>query len=283
MASETEPDIPVVARKVHISGIARPRAEVLRGADEFSERIAPSSQLGYKYDRNRLWRWQSKLDCGCVEERLTHGEVPSERPLRNFLHGGTLPPGQRLCLKHDHQPTPFRAIDEWLERRVVTFPPDPVEPKYNFEPELWQVFRNDHEHICARWTVHLSCDHQTEVTTPLEWKPGDEPRRLATPEHQREMIDEAETSWASEPDPDAQEQLERDHWHRRLNDGFPVPDPEARCWACSYARWIVGYHSLGWLVPRQKPKPSKRELLTRRLNKLEADAAKVRRELEQLS
>ncbi|TDD59154.1 hypothetical protein E1263_15970 [Kribbella antibiotica] len=249
----------------------------------FNNGIRAPFKIFYGHDPNKLHRWRIKLDCGSVEECLTYGEPPNKCPMRDTLTGVPLPLGQRLCKSHAAGPAPYRTIDDWLERSEVIFPPDPVEPKYDLAPGIWQLMRKDYERTVAYWTVKLSCSHQTKVVTDLGWRPGDEPRTTA--ERQREMLEENEADRLLNPEPDVEEQMIRDHLRRMLNDGWPSPSPEAQCSTCSYARWIVGYQSLDWLVPRPKPpnpRPPKRELLTNRLNKLEADAAELRRELEQL-
>ncbi|MFC0622434.1 hypothetical protein [Kribbella deserti] len=284
MTSQRELTRPIAARAMRVPGTSRPREEILKEVAEYNAGFEGPFKLLLGHDPNKLYLWRIQLDCGCVEECLTYGEPPTERATRDFLNGGLIQAGQRLCSSTHGAPPCYSTIETWDDRREETFPPDPIEPKYDMSHEEWQLFRKDHEYSFAFWTVTLTCRHQTEICTDLGWRPEDKLRRLS-PDRLRKMRDGFESYWESEPTEDVAEQAHREHRRRMLNDGWPRPEPEQECSTCRRVRWIVGYQAIGWLVPRPKPpkpKPSKRVQLTRKLAKLEAEVAQLRRELDTL-
>ncbi|WP_149183326.1 hypothetical protein [Streptomyces sp. TRM49041] len=234
----------------------------------------------------KFYRWRVQLECGCVEEVLTYGKekLPVEQQWHDLVHKVRLPAGQVLCFHDDSPPEPYREIVEWGERKEVSFPADPVEPPDWMDAKAWALIRYEEPRTSAFWTVTLSCGHATEVMAPdLEWKPADGPQR-ASKMSLRRMKAAYEELWAS--DPDAQAESEREHTRRMLADGWPCPSPENLCHTCTWARWIVAYQRIGWLVPRQpepkRPKPPSRTGLQRRLRQAEAEAEKLRKQLAQL-
>ncbi|MCJ1676163.1 hypothetical protein MTF65_02060 [Streptomyces sp. APSN-46.1] len=159
----------------------------------------------------------------------------------------------------------------------MSFPADPVEP-----PE-WAVIRHDDAHTSAFWTVTLACGHVEEVVAPtLGWKPGDGPR-LVEAKRVKQMIEEFEQVWVS--DPMLQPEHQREHTRRMLAAGWPIPRPERSCHTCPHARAIIAYQRVGWLIPREEapqpecPPPPARAVLERRLRRAEDEAEWLRAQL----
>jgi hypothetical protein len=214
-------------------------------------------------------------------------QLPTESTYRgDHLYHSQLQPGQVGCANDEHtRPQPYREIVEWGEHREQTFPADPVESRYDdIDQELWAKIRHDAPHTSAFWMVTLSCGHRSEVCTDVDWKPEDGPRR-ARSEWVQEMIKESEEYWASHPG--AEHEREREHDRRMLAQGWPRPQPETRCFVCSWVRQIVACERVGWLVPRPKPRssspkqPSKASL-QHCLREVEQQATQLREQLAQL-
>lgn len=131
-------------------------------------------------------------------------------------------------------------------------------------------------------TSTLACGHVEEVVAPaLDWKPDDGPG-LAEDTRVKQMIEEFEQIWDS--DPMLQSEHQRDHIRRMLAAGWPRPRPERSCHTCPHARAIVAYQRVGWLVPRNEaPKPENppraRAVLERRLRRAETQAERLRVQL----
>ena len=76
---------------------------------------------------------------------------------------------------------------------------------------------------------------------------------------------------------------------RRVDEGWPEPTPFTNCDACRYARHIVAYESVGWVVPppkkpRQPPrKRNEEEILQEKVKKAERDLARLQKELKEAS
>ncbi|MEW1632770.1 hypothetical protein AB0469_01720 [Streptomyces sp. NPDC093801] len=274
---------PAVARR--LPGRAKPRMDVLREYEEFNSdrrRAIPAVLWSFLApDPDRYYRWRVQLDCACIKELLTPDDriPPSERQWRGLGEGEALPQGQVYC---QHDDSPYRDIIEWGERREVSFPADPVEPPEWAEADVWAVIRHHEAHTSAFWKVTLACGRVEEVVAPtLDWKPDDGPR-LAEATRVKQMIEEFEQAWASEPM--LQPETEREHIRRMLAAGWPRPRPERSCHACPQARAIVAYQRVGWLVPRDEaPKsenpPPARAVLERRLRRAEAEAERLRVQL----
>ncbi|WP_079430777.1 MULTISPECIES: hypothetical protein [Streptomyces] len=235
-------------------------------------------------DPDSYYRWRVQLDCACIKELLTPDDCtpPSERQWRGLGNGGALPQGQVYCRHDDSVDAPYRDIIEWGERREVSFPADPVEPPEWAEADVWAVIRHHEAHTSAFWKITLACGHLEEVVAPtLDWKPDDGPR-LAEAKRVKQMIEEFEQAWAS--DPMLQPEAEREHTRRMLAAGWPRPMPEQSCHTCPHARAIVAYQHVGWLIPRKEaPKPEDpppdRAVLERRLRRAEAEAERLRVQL----
>ena len=209
-----------------------------------------------------------QLDCGCIREVLTHGEddLPAEVqwPYNGHIPH-RVPKGQIYC-HHDQSAaaivaTPYRAIAEWGDRREVTFPADAD---------------HDESRTCAFWTVTLACGHDTEVSTDLEWRPADGPRRVSDA-RKAEMIAEVKGKRA-------RTEVDK-HIRRMIYDGWPMPQTEAWCFVCPHARLIVAYDPAGRLVP-PPPKPPKPRSnkptpasLKRRILDAEREAERLRNQL----
>lgn len=169
------------------------------------------------------------------------------------------------------------------ERREISLPADPVEPPDWADEQTWAVLRHDEPRTSAFWKVTLSCGRVTEAVCDLDWKPADGARCVSA-QRLQEMVTEFEEF--CEEDPDGMDARERDHMKRMLAEGWPRPEPEHICNTCSWARPIVAYQPIGWLVPRKLPprprKPPSREGLEQRLQLAEAEANRLREQLSQL-
>jgi hypothetical protein len=292
-----EPTTPELRR---LPGAARPRAEVLweyenevrerRGNLPIDMRI-----LGDLFfpGPEKLYRWRIQLDCGCITETLTYGDqkVPADNQWTDG-HGRRLPAGQVICVQHDEdRPAPYREIVKWGTSKLREFEADPVEPEdWCDDQELWLKIRREEPTTSAFWTVTLSCGHQDEVCVgDVDWKPGDEPHRVS-PERQAEIRGESEEYYASHPAQTERDRQERDHDQRYVDLACPRPDPEHQCYSCRWARSIVAYQRVGWLMPTPKPTapPTPEQVAekatkeaqrrARRIEKLEAELAKLRAE-----
>ncbi|WP_438491896.1 hypothetical protein [Streptomyces asiaticus] len=240
-------------------------------------------------DPEEFFRWRVQLECGCIAEVLTHGseKLPSQQQWYDPVHKVPLPAGQMLCLHEGSLPSPYRGIVEWVERREVSFPADPVEPPDWVDAKTWAVIRHDKPHTAAFWTVALSCGHRDEVIAPnLKWKPADGPERIS-PKRVPQMRASIEEYWAAHPNDE--NELKREHTRRMLEQGWPCPSTELPCYTCTWAQWIVAYQRVGWLVPRKpepkppkSPKPPSRASLQRRLRQAEAEARRLRERLAEL-
>lgn len=273
-----------------LPGKPRPQAEAL--AEYRTERgKCPPDRLALwpllVGDEGELYRWRVLLDCGCVREVMTHG--PDRAPCDRQWHGGSfpeshrLPVGQLRCVEHSIETPPYiyREITEWRNRRVVDHPADPIEPPSHWAdaPDLWAAVRLDEPRSSsAFWTVTLECGHLSEVSTDLDWKPEDGPRR-ATPQRQAEMLAEFDASGPPEDE-------EAIRMRRMIELGWPLPQPDQMCTDCTVCKTITAYERIGWLSPREKqgPKrdpsaPPSRATLKRRLREAEREAKRLRDQL----
>ncbi|MFE3856795.1 hypothetical protein ACFXPN_37380 [Streptomyces griseorubiginosus] len=119
-------------------------------------------------DLTLVFRWRVQLDCDCVLEVLTRKDEtpPHEGQWLERANGSGLPPGQMICRHDDAPAAPYRAISKWGDRREVTFPADPVEPRNNIDPEVWSLLRHDEPRTSAFWKVTLACGHSQEAIAP---------------------------------------------------------------------------------------------------------------------
>jgi hypothetical protein len=254
---------------------------------ELRDRINPALWLLLVPEADRQYRWRVQLDCGCVEEVLTNDEdrFPDERKFYDHVGHAWLPPAEMWCRTDHGSPKPYRNIVEWVEREIREFPPDPEEDPWGVGAETWVKIRRTEPRSTAFWRVKLACGHYTDhVCTDVGWKPEDDPK-LVTVQRAEEMRQECEKAWAEHPDAWPPEGIERDHMRKMLELRWPRPEPEQDCFTCSRVRRIIGYQRIGWLVPRAKPKtPPKpqREVIEARLRKAEAEAERLRRQLNEL-
>ncbi|MFI0734154.1 hypothetical protein ACH4S9_34925 [Streptomyces sp. NPDC021225] len=252
------------------------------------ERLPPTLGALLVPEAGQCYRWRVQLDCGCIDEVLTLGEesLPIDRQWRGPEYE-RLQKRQMLCVHDDAPPAQYRDIVEWGERREVTFPADPVEPRGGMDPHTWALIRHDEPHASAFWKVTLACGHITDVIAPeLQWKPEGGPR-LCRAERVEEMTKEFEEYCASTPT--ALDHREQGHMRRMLSQGWPSPEPECLCYTCPYVRWIVAYQRIGWLIPRatepkrqQSQTTASRAGLERRLRHAEAEAQRLRSQLAEL-
>jgi hypothetical protein len=234
-------------------------------------------------DAKDVFRWRVKFDCGCIEERFTRGDeadwLQQSDVSYQLRSPKQLPPGQFLCHDNANHPNgqqlPLQDVVEWHEREEVNLAPDPVELPQLWEdiPDIWAVIRRDEERTSAFYTVKLECGHYDQVIAPdLEWKPDDGPRFTVTAERLQEMRDEIDDDFIAACPKEA----------RRIADGFPRPAPYEQCWLCAHVRSVVAYEPVGFLdsPPPPPPKP-KRKALEARLQKLESEAAQLRKQIEE--
>jgi hypothetical protein len=276
-----------------VPGPVRPRREVLEEVEKYAadlrSRLDPVLHFLYVPDPRKLYRWKVELACGHITELLTCSadDFPDDRRHRDPVHRTFLNPGEMWCRDEAHgdEPRPFGDITEWVSSEVKEFPADPVQPPDGWEPDVWTVIRHDEPHRSRFWRVRLACGHeQGHVVTDVEWTPADGPK-VVTVERAEEMRAEMEAYWASEPAQTAQEEIRRTHRRKMVDLRFPRPEPEQECWTCPRAVAINGYQRIGWLIPPPKaPKPAKtkRELLEERVARAEAEASRLRRELDEL-
>jgi hypothetical protein len=211
-------------------------------------------------------------------------KFPDGRPYYDPLGLAYLPLGEMWCVTDHGAPKPYRDIVGWEGRTVHEFPADPDEDPYGMGDEVWAKIRHAEPHSSASWRVKLSCGHYGAVSTDLGWKPGDGPT-LVSVERANEMLEEFEQHWQGDTDPWPREGIERNHMRTMLEQRWPRPEPDRDCFTCSRVRRIVGYQRIGWLMPPPKPpKPAaaRRDAIEARLKKAEAEAARLRRELDSL-
>lgn len=252
-------------------------------------RIDPVLHTFYLPDPRKLYRWKIQLACGHLTDFLTRGadDFPDDRPHRDPIHRTSLNPGEWWCRdqEHDDGVRPYARITEWVSSEVREFPADPVEPPDDWEPDVWAVIRHDGPHTGRFWRVRLECGHvEGHVITDVDWSPENGPK-VVTAERAEEMRMEWEEYWASEPTTTAQEAMAREHRRKMLALRFPRPEPEQECWTCPRAVAITGYQRIGWLIPppkTRKPTSTERALLEARVARAEAEAARLKRELDEL-
>ncbi|MEU4396762.1 hypothetical protein [Kribbella sp. NPDC023855] len=272
-----------------LPGKARPARETLeeynRHNDERRRHIPNALWSFFAPSPDKLYRWRVQLDCECVVEVLTSGKDsrPDEQRWRDPVSSALLPCGQISCWHDAAPPAPYREIIDWGDRRLVSFEADPVEPPDWAGEEIWAALRRDEPRRSAFWTVTLSCGHVTDAVCDPAWKPSDGPK-LASIERTREMKRQFEEYWSTHPG--EQDERERMHWERMLQQRWPRPSPEALCSTCTHVRQVVACQRAGWLVPRmpqpEQPKPPSKEALRRRLKKAEAEAARLRSQLAEI-
>lgn len=104
--------------------------------------------------------------------------------------------------------------------------------------------------------MKLSCGHYTDaVVLDTEWKPRDGPRLLPK-KRLAEIRRDFDEYWTAEGATGwPEEGPERDHVRKLLDLGWPRPEPEKDCYACSRVKRFIGYQRIGWLLPRPKPTP----------------------------
>lgn len=269
---------------------ARPRTQVLREFDEgvadLRRRMKPVLWPLFIPKAEDMYRWRIKLECGHVEEVLTHGKdrYPDQRGDTDPLSGHRLPAGEHWCRGDHRTPKPYRDIAEWVDQKVREFPPDPEEPQHGLDPDLWAKIRHTEPHASAFWTVRLSCGHFTDsVVLDIGWKPENGPK-LLTKKRLAEIRRDFDEHWATEGFTGwPEEGPERDHVRKMLDLGWPRPEPEKDCYSCTWAKRITGYQRIGWLTPRPKPTPpplTERQITEKQLAKAEAEVQRLRRKLE---
>ncbi len=129
----------------------------------------------------------------------------------------------------------------------------------------------------AVWDVVLSCGHFTQEHTDPGWKPDDGPVHRKS-KKQPPLNQVWEEIARGDPDEEA-------YWRRMHAEKYPDPAPFTRCRTCARLRTIAAYQRVGWLAMKAKPpkpQPIPRMTLERRLQKLESEAAQLRKKLDSL-
>ena len=267
------------------------------------------------------YQWRIELECGCIRDTVTRedtvealmarssgnyhfsmqkpsqreideqrdreveedarakfkGEDPPVRPSWPSVHGKErLPAGQWLCEFCPNRPRsngPVREIVEWFRRRD--------------DLKIMEAFEHDGETVIpvgtyALWDVVLSCGHFTQELTDPKWKldAGYSPER--PPKGGFRGLKDVLRVVCGDADDEA-------YWRRVHAEKHPKPVPFTQCRTCANIRTVVAYERLGWVAPKPKPpkqspkpKPPSRRSLQSKLGKLEAEAARIRKQLEEL-
>ncbi len=249
-----KPDVPVVLRQFY-TDVAYPPAE-------------------------KLWRWRIQLSCGCITERLTRDATapPVRHRQEDIYTGEKLLPGQVICSEHKAR-EPYRTVLEYISRKEHTFPARTGD-------DVPEVLRRDEPETKALWKVRLCCGHIRTQCTSLSWGPGDgfpPSANFATPAERAEAYGRIEEARGHIS------QQELDHWQRMIGLGWPEPNPEGRCYSCARAKTIIAYEPVGPLVrPPKRPRTAApktgpgKTALARRLREVEAEAARLRAQLDDL-
>lgn len=273
-----------------VPGRARSRTEVVKEFDEgvadLRRRMKPAFWPLFVPKAEDMFRWRAELECGCIHEVLTHGEdrYPDQGSSTDPLSGYRLPVGEYWCHGDHDTAKPYRDIIEWREKKIREFPPDPEESQHGLDPETWAKIRHAESHSSAFWTVKLSCGHFTDCCVlDVEWEPDDGPKLVAK-KRLAEMRRDFEEYWAVDSATGwPEEGPERDHIRKMLDLGWPQPEPEEDCYACTRVKRFTGYQRIGWLVPKPKPSPprlTERQMMENQLAKAEAEVQRLRRKLE---
>lgn len=274
-----------------LPGSPRPNAEVLREYNEFNarsrERLKPGLWPLLAPDPDTVFRWRVKFNCGCVQERLACTDSADgllSGSDFDVLSWERLPKGQFLCGgQHERAEfDPIRDVQDWGQRSEREFPADPAEPQYGFTPEEWALVRRDKPHSSAIWRTRLTCGHQCQVHTDLDWRPEDGPRYLPK-ERSRQLQAEWRAEWPKELPSSGMHYL-----YQVILAGSPRPAPFRSCRLCSEVRSVVLYEPVGWLTSQQSkavaPKHRRsRAAIESELKRAEAKAARLRAELESSS
>lgn len=273
-----------------VPGRARPRQEVLAEFNDTAERLRKQYPTPFWAllipEPTAMYRWRVRLECGCTHEVHTPGEdvFPDERRWLDPVTRHRLPDGEFWCPTSHSVPRPYRRIVVWTDRKVTDFPADPEEPQHGLDAQTWAVLRRTEPHQAAFWNVQLECGHHTQQCTDVGWQPDRGPV-LVSPERAAEMCREFEDLWATDTaEGQPQDDLERDHLRRMIDQRWPRPAPETSCHACTAARKITGYQRIGWLVPKPTPvpvtpPPVDRRRVAARLAKAEAEVERLRQQL----
>jgi hypothetical protein len=231
-------------------------------------------------------RWRLELECGHVVERLTtKSKTPLDLKEPDRIHGRYLPMGEFFCFEqHGDRPFMYRQVIEWGERRTQDFEPEPAECPEGKGPELYELMRRKTRTTKAFWKVTLECGHGDEICTSVDWLPEHD-ADLADQNRRAEMALEHDAYLTTDPPRTEREKSRHDHYRRMIDIGWPLPTPEQACHTCQIASGLVAYQRVGWLQkPPPKPKPplTKEQRLRERLERAEAEVAKVQRQLEDL-
>jgi hypothetical protein len=277
-----------------VAGPVRPRKDVLAKVEKYIADVRPRIDppaLAFLLlpDPKKLYRWKVLLACDHVTEVMTSGpdDFPNERRYDDGLTRTPLHPGEIWCHDKAHweEPRPYQDVVEWVSSKVIEFEADPLEPKDGWDPETWKVIRHDEPHSSRFWRVRLTCGHHYDhVVTDVDWTPERGPKKTSV-KRASEMRVELEEYWAQDPDESPKEQIERAHMRKMLDLRWPLPTSEQACCTCAHARRITGYQRIEWLVPPPKPPAqpkSDRQVLQERLARAEAEADRLRRELDRL-
>ena len=277
-----------------VSGPVRPCEEVLVELEawraELRDRIRPPDLATLIVpDPADLFRWKVALACGHNTETMTGGRnsFPDRRQYLDPLTRTSLSLGEMWCRDESHldEPEPYQEIVEWVSSKVITFRPDPVQPRHGLDAATWNLIRHSEPYSRKLWRVRLACDHHYDhVSTATDWTPERGPER-APAARADQMREELEDHWAQDPVLSPRDKIEQGHLRRMVDLRWPTPEPEHACRTCTRAHRIEGYQRIGWLIARPKPTPpatTERQVLQVRLDRAEADVSRLRRELDEL-
>lgn len=278
------------ARLRRLSGGVGPRAQALKNYEQRRQQVpsavGPALANLMLPEPAVVYRWRVQLSCGCVQGALTFGEDRFPDDEMYDCAGARLPKGQMACRAgHKTTPTtPYRSVEAWHSRTVTEYPADPVEPPAGCNDAAWSALRECEPCSMAPWTATLSCGHIGSVPAPLDWDPSQPPRRLSTQQLQL-RVQNLEKYLAACPADTPDAVATRDHWLRMLGAGWPEPRTEIDCWTCTVVHQIEAYDRIGPLAyePTPPTKAHRRAKLEQRLQDAEDEAARLRRQLGDLS
>lgn len=277
------------AARRKLPGRAKPAVEALRWA----EGLLAQERARYKHPvigqllvpsfTSETFRWRVQLGCGCVHELLTRGKecFPLDQQSTSRDPWDYQPPGQLDCCidKPAYPSEPYRELVAWgEEREIFTLPPDPIEPQHGLDARAWARIRHGEERTHAQWTVTLSCGHLHHVSVDdVEWEPSDWPVRVSGGHQEKLVARWQEMAKFSDDYPEWQHRL------RMAEGGWGEPFPEQACYRCLWARPIVAYEPVGPLLlnlaKAKPPTPPSRITLERKLRQAEAEADRLRAQL----
>ena len=268
-----------------------------READRrFRPEVPASLRRLFLPEPTATYRWRVALACGCVFEEWTRGAddfpdtLRANDPLQESREYGLRDLERRCRCQHPglaHGESPYRRIVDWINdsRTVRQFDADPVQPPEGWDetPDLWDAVRNERPGESAHWVVRLECGHFSGVASSAKFRPHDGPKRATVKRLAEMRAEQAEyRAEHSVADDDAHEA----HFLRMLDEGWPTPQTETTCfWCGGGTSTITAYQRVGWLEGKSQPpepRKPKRQVLEKRLARLEAETKRLSQQLSKL-